>query len=141
MRSLALLAVPALLLLVAPASAVAPCVGAATCNIQGSGVLGFLPPVAVVPSWGVVTFTGLDESPHINVEGVLGSADPCFIAAYAGADGVDVAFAVQGGQLVATQDDVSRVCSTAQMTSAGAVVGYICTLHPLFMKGALVVLA
>lgn len=141
MRALLALAVASLALLM-PAGAVAPCLGGPQCDIQGSGIAGFLPPVAVLASGGTVTWSGLDSLPHVNVEGAVAGPDSCFTAIYIGELSASVSFAVEGSQLLATQDGVTKACASAVVVpGVAATLPYVCTLHALFMKGTLVVAA
>lgn len=128
-----------LLLLAAPL----PLACVPTCEVEGEGLLGFVPPVVVLRSGESVTWRGLDNAGHINYEGLINFDETvsCFVARYAGAVEDSVTFRLEAGTLVAEQDGVVKPCSFAVPLPAGGAVllPYQCVLHPTSMKGALVV--
>lgn len=118
-----------------------PCEG--VCPVQGSGITGFVPPVLLLKSGSTVEWQSLDGLGHVNREGAV-NAKPaetsCINVAYVGSlfDG-QATFRLEGGGLVAEAMGVTRTCATATVTEAGAALAYQCVLHPLVMKGVLVV--
>lgn len=131
-------------LLVSVPSLPAPCVPG--CTIQGNGATGFVPAVAVVQSGATVTWQAFGDSVgHDNVENAI-SPDPdatCFDVFYQAASTGSATLTLVGGQVFATQGDVTKPCTSATVLPGGAaaVLTYECKVHPLTMKGALVVVA
>jgi hypothetical protein len=70
----------AALALLAALPLVGPC--EASCGVQGSGVVGHVPPLVVVRSGAAVEWRGLDNAGHINFEGLdnFDETSSCFVA-------------------------------------------------------------
>jgi plastocyanin len=129
-------------LLLLSASLPVPCTG--TCVVQGSGVTGFTPPLLVMQSGSAVAWEASDGIGHFNVEGAFGTgAGTCFSAPYAGVQRSDaIRLTIEGSVLVAEQNGVSLPCVTATMLPGGnALLSYQCFVHPLTMKGLILVVA
>jgi plastocyanin len=115
------------------------CVG--TCEVPGTGLGGFIPPVVVVQSGSTVVWSSFDLFPHLNEEGLVTSGpEGCFRAGYSRVSDGPVTFTLDGGLLLADDGTGDKPCATAEPLAAGAMLlGYQCTYHPLQMKGELVV--
>lgn len=134
--------VPLLLLLAAPLAAPLPGPCLPGCTIEGQGLLGFIPPVVLVQSGATVTWRGLDYAGHINYEGLTNFDEgvSCFVARYADKVRDSATFRLEDGVLFAEQAGVEKVCTFAVPLPGGAaLLPYQCVLHPIAMKGALVV--
>lgn len=132
---------PALVpLLLLGAALPAPCMGA--CVVQGEALVGFVPPVLVMTSGSRVAWEGLDNAPHVNIEGALEPPEAsCFVVAYGGGSrSPEVGLRLQGGGLVAELDGRTLPCTSATMLPGGsALLGYQCVIHALTMKGHVLV--
>lgn len=142
MKTDLLLAIAAALCAVAPLTAAGPVVCSGTCTIQG-GSTGFVPPVQVVDSGTDVNWVPNDGNAHANTDS--GTSDPCFFAPFGPDGSTHVRFDIVGASLEATVDPAGPNATTAPCANAAALPGggfvlqYFCVLHPVLMKGALVV--
>jgi hypothetical protein len=130
----------AALALLAALPLVGPC--EASCGVQGSGVVGHVPPLVVVRSGAAVEWRGLDNAGHINFEGLdnFDENSSCFVARYAGSVADRVVFTLAEGGITATHEGTTEACASAQALPDGrALLLYQCVLHPLTMKGGIVV--
>ena len=113
------------------------------CEVPGSALAGFVPPAAVVRSGAAVTWRGLDSVLHVNLEGLVNSdaARSCFHATYAGSGTATVVFHLLPEGIVAEQAGKAKPCTLAEPLPEGGawLLPYQCVVHPLTMKGALVV--
>jgi plastocyanin len=126
-----------------PLAMAGPVLCTETCTIAGfSG--GFVPPVQVVQDGASVSWNSLDGNAHVNVD--AGVADTCMTPAYGpGGDSDPIRFDISGGTLQAvalagTPNETVTSCPNAVAVDGGFVLSYFCQLHPVLMKGALVVI-
>lgn len=115
--------------------------GGATTDIDATST-GYTPPVAVIASGDLVTWTSIDIT-HVQRDMTLtASAVACFeVGAGHAETSPAVRFDATASGLVATVDGESRVCSGAiGAGAAGFVLPYFCSIHPT-MRGALVITA
>lgn len=113
------------------------------CRI-GATSEGYLPPVAVLATGTNVSWEELDGVPHVN--GDAGFSDPClFVPIEVGTPSENVRFDISAGQLeLTTQPGTANAttipCGNGVALADGSfALPYFCLLHPLLMRGALVV--
>lgn len=113
------------------------------CTVEGwSG--GFVPPASLVQSGGQISWSSLDGNAHVNFDAGVGG-ETCFQANYGpGGDSEPIRFDIVAGTLQAvaqpgTPNETATSCPNAVPVDGGFLLNYFCGLHPVLMKGALVV--
>lgn len=132
------LALLALALLAAPLAGALPLPGACAepCAIESSG-FGYAPLATVIPSGGSVVWISSDVT-HVTKSGA-GVGDACVDVIHGVEDpSPAVRFDLVAGQLLATSEGETLVCTEAVVTPGAATLPYYCVLHPS-MRGVLAV--
>lgn len=129
----------------APLVASTPLACQGPCLVDGHS-LGYRPPAAEVASGASVVFRSVDTV-HVHAEqATINSAASCFaVTSNTGEDAPPVRFTINGSVLEATTDpggvdESTATCNHAtELDGGGWLLPFVCILHPVLMKGALVV--
>lgn len=115
-----------------------PAVCVPSCSVPSQTSAGFLPPLTMVTSGAVMTWSSLDVG-HSASE--VSDADACFDVRYTRARPGSATFVVADGTLLAANvGEPLAACEGALASPDGSfAVPYVCYLHPNTMTGTIVV--
>lgn len=142
MKNTIVLSMAVALIALVPNTASLPVLCQGSCEIAG-GSTHFTPPAVAVESGATVNWVPDDANTHANID--AGTLDPCFFAPFNPTTSWPVRFDIVGATVEATTTndtnvDTTLACGNAVALPGGAfAINYFCVLHPVLMKGVLVV--